>query len=97
MYVCRSQLESEDAMNILRKKHQDALLEYHDQVENLQKKNAKIDRERQRLQHEVIELTATIDQVQKEKVSLQTAAIESCLMSLTRALVCILFRSFCCF
>ena len=67
-----SQLESEDAMNVLRKKHQDALLEYQDQIEQLQKKNAKwvqsmrvlvnvdvfrIDRERQRLQHEVIELT----------------------------------------
>jgi hypothetical protein len=30
----------------------------------------RIDRERQRLQHEVIELTATIDQVQKEKVGI---------------------------
>jgi len=28
----------------------------------------RIDRERQRLQHEVIELSATIDQVQKDKV-----------------------------
>lgn len=64
-----SQLESEDAMNVLRKKHQDALLDYQDQIEQLQKKNSKIDRERQRLQHEVIELTATIDQVQKDKVS----------------------------
>ncbi|EPB69248.1 hypothetical protein ANCCEY_11662 [Ancylostoma ceylanicum] len=29
---------------------------------------SRIDRERQRLQHEVIELTATIDQVQKDKL-----------------------------
>ena len=43
-------------------------MDYNEQIEGLQKKNAKIDRERQRLQHEVIELTATIDQVQKEKV-----------------------------
>ncbi|VDK37773.1 unnamed protein product [Gongylonema pulchrum] len=65
-----SQLESEDAMNVLRKKHQDACLDYTEQIEQLQKKNSKIDRERQRLQHEVIELTATIDQLQKDKVPL---------------------------
>lgn len=62
-----SALESEDAMNTLRKKHQDACLDYQEQVEGLHKKNNKIDRERQRLQHEVIELTATVDQLQKDK------------------------------
>jgi hypothetical protein len=36
-----SQLESEDAMNVLRKKHQDSLLDYQEQVEQLQKKNSK--------------------------------------------------------
>ncbi|VDL87299.1 unnamed protein product [Nippostrongylus brasiliensis] len=34
----------------------------------------RIDRERQRLQHEVIELTATIDQVQKDKHTAEKAA-----------------------
>lgn len=38
-------------------------------VLNITLKKCRIDRERQRLQHEVIELTATIDQVQKEKVA----------------------------
>ncbi|ETN72779.1 hypothetical protein NECAME_13729 [Necator americanus] len=33
----------------------------------MSEKEHMIDRERQRLQHEVIELTATIDQVQKDK------------------------------
>nr|AEY79495.1 paramyosin [Wuchereria bancrofti] len=69
-----SQLENEDAMNILRKKHQDACLDYAEQIEQLQKKNSKIDRERQRLQHEVIELTATIDQLQKDKHLAEKAA-----------------------
>ena len=36
----------------------------------------RIDRERQRLQHEVIELTATIDQVQKEKVGIWAYFLE---------------------
>uniref|UniRef100_A0A914PES1 Myosin tail domain-containing protein n=1 Tax=Panagrolaimus davidi TaxID=227884 RepID=A0A914PES1_9BILA len=36
-----SQLESEDAMNVLRKKHQDSLPDYQEQIEGLQKKNSK--------------------------------------------------------
>lgn len=36
-----SQLESEDAMNVLRKKHQDACLDYTEQIEQLHKKNSK--------------------------------------------------------
>ncbi|VDM93920.1 unnamed protein product, partial [Onchocerca ochengi] len=35
-----SQLENEDAMNVLRKKHQDACLDYTEQIEQLQKKNS---------------------------------------------------------
>ncbi len=36
-----SQVESEDAMNALRKKHQDSLLDYQEQIEQLHKKNGK--------------------------------------------------------
>lgn len=69
-----SQIESEDALNQLRKKHQESILDYQEQIEACHKKNSKIDRERQRLQHEVIELTATIDQVQKDKLVAEKAA-----------------------
>jgi chromosome segregation ATPase len=61
-------------LNALRKKQQDSILDYQDQIESLNKKNAKIDRERERLQHEVIELTATVDQVQKDKLVAEKAA-----------------------
>ncbi|VDP31451.1 unnamed protein product [Soboliphyme baturini] len=36
-----AQVENEDSMNILRKKHQEALLDYQQQIEGLQKKNTK--------------------------------------------------------
>ena len=36
--------------------------------------SARLDRERQRLQHEVIEMTASVDQVQKEKHIAEKAA-----------------------
>ena len=34
-------LKAEDALNVLRKKHNDACLDYNEQIEGLQKKNAK--------------------------------------------------------
>jgi len=60
-------LENEDVLNSMRKKHQETILDYQDQVEQIHKKNNKVERDRTRYQHEVIELTRTIDQVQKEK------------------------------
>jgi hypothetical protein len=49
----------------------------------------RIDRERQRLQHEVIELTATIDQVQKDKVSI---AISNILFKLIPLIIFFYYR-----
>uniref|UniRef100_T1J4Y6 Paramyosin n=1 Tax=Strigamia maritima TaxID=126957 RepID=T1J4Y6_STRMM len=61
-------LESEENCHMLRKKHQEAIVEFQDQLDLSQKQKVKIEKEKQRFQAEVYELLAQIENANKEKL-----------------------------
>jgi len=60
-------LESEETAHLLRKKHQEAIAEFQDQFDQVQKQKVKIEKEKSRFQQEVYELLAQIENANKEK------------------------------
>uniref|UniRef100_A0A4D5RAD0 Paramyosin n=1 Tax=Scolopendra viridis TaxID=118503 RepID=A0A4D5RAD0_SCOVI len=61
-------LESEENAHMLRKKHQEIIAEFQDQLDQSQKQKVKIEKEKQRFQAEVYELLAQIENANKEKL-----------------------------
>ncbi|GAB6030577.1 hypothetical protein CHUAL_007439 [Chamberlinius hualienensis] len=61
-------LESEETAHILRKKHQEIITEFQDQVDQAQKQKARVEKEKQRFQSEVYELLAQVENANKEKL-----------------------------
>lgn len=61
-------LESEETAHHLRKKHQESICDFQEQVEQLNKHKAKSDREKQKLQAEVFDLLAQVDNANKDKL-----------------------------
>ncbi|XP_076358189.1 paramyosin-like [Tachypleus tridentatus] len=62
-------LESEENAHLLRKKHQEAIADFQDQLDGVQKAKAKIEREKQKFQAEVYELLAEVESANKEKLA----------------------------
>lgn len=61
-------LESEETAAILRKKHQEAILDYQDQLDQLAKAKAKSEKEKSKLQSEIFELMSQIESINKDKL-----------------------------
>ncbi|XP_008555483.1 paramyosin, long form [Microplitis demolitor] len=61
-------LESEETAHHLRKKHQEVVVDFQDQIDQLSKARARADKEKAKFQQEVYELLAQLDSVTKEKV-----------------------------
>ncbi|GFS52802.1 paramyosin [Nephila pilipes] len=64
-------LESEENAHHLRKKHQEAMVDLQDQLDQANKAKAKIEREKQKFQAEVYDLLAQVDLANKDKVAAQ--------------------------
>lgn len=64
-----STLQAEALAASLRKRHGDTVAELSEQCESLQRTRAKLEKEKQNLRMEVDELAASLDSVQKVKVS----------------------------
>lgn len=62
-------LQSESLGSSLRKRHGEALAELGEQCESLQRTRAKLEKEKQNLRLEVEDLAASVDNLQKAKVS----------------------------
>lgn len=62
-------VQSEALAVTLRKRHSDAMVELSDQCEALQRARAKLEKEKQNLRMEVDELAASLESLQKAKVS----------------------------
>ncbi|XP_011692085.1 PREDICTED: paramyosin, long form [Wasmannia auropunctata] len=61
-------LESEETTHLLRKKHQEVVVDFQDQIDQLSKARARADKEKSKFQQEVYELLAQLDNVTKEKM-----------------------------
>lgn len=64
-----SSVQAEAVAAALRKRHSDALAELGEQCEGLQRTRAKLEKEKQSLRLEVDDLAASLDTLQKAKVS----------------------------
>lgn len=64
-------LESEETAHHLRKKHQEAILEIQDQLDQSNKHRAKIEKEKQKFQAEVYDLLAQVESAHKDKLAAQ--------------------------
>lgn len=64
-------LESEETAHHLRQKHQAAVQEMQDQLDQVQKAKNKSDKEKQKFQAEVFELLAQVETANKEKLTAQ--------------------------
>jgi len=61
-------LESEETASQLRKKHQEAIADYQDQMDLLAKARQKTEKEKTKFQQEVFELMSQIEAINKEKI-----------------------------
>lgn len=64
-------LESEETAHHLRKKHQEVIQDFQEQLENSNKHKNKVEREKQKFQSEVYELLAQIETANKDKLTAQ--------------------------
>lgn len=64
-----SSIQSEALAASLRKRHGDAMAELGEQCESLQRTRAKLDKEKQSLRMELEDLAASLDTLQKVRVS----------------------------
>lgn len=64
-------LESEETAHHLRKKHQEAILEIQDQLDQANKHRVKIEKEKQKFQAEVYDLLAQVEGAHKDKLAAQ--------------------------
>lgn len=60
--------ESEETANLLRKKHQEIVVDFQDQIDQLAKSKARTEKEKAKFQQEVYELLAQVESVTKEKL-----------------------------
>lgn len=67
-------LESEENAHHLRTKHQAAIAEMQDQVDQLQKQKSKAEKEKSKFQAEVFELMSQLEQANRDKVAVQKIA-----------------------
>ncbi|XP_046664951.1 paramyosin, long form [Homalodisca vitripennis] len=63
-------LESEETASLLRKKHQEVVNDFQEQLDQLAKAKARTDKEKQKFQQEVYELLSQIESSSKEKIVL---------------------------
>jgi len=61
-------MESEETAMILRKKHQEAINDYQDQLDQLAKARARSEKDKQKFQQEVFELMSQLESINKEKL-----------------------------
>nr|CAD7586866.1 unnamed protein product [Timema genevievae] len=60
--------ESEETANLLRKKHQEIVVDFQDQIDQLSKAKGRAEKEKAKFQQEVYELLAQVESVTKEKL-----------------------------
>ncbi|XP_001845765.2 paramyosin, long form [Culex quinquefasciatus] len=66
-------LESEETAHILKKKHQEIVSDFNEQIESLTKAKQRVEKEKSKLQAEIYELLSQIESVSKDKsVSIKT-------------------------
>nr|CAD7397695.1 unnamed protein product [Timema poppensis] len=60
--------ESEETANLLRKKHQEIVVDFQDQIDQLSKAKGRAEKEKAKFQQEVYELLAQVESVTKERL-----------------------------
>ncbi|XP_055623809.1 paramyosin, long form isoform X1 [Toxorhynchites rutilus septentrionalis] len=66
-------LESEETAHILKKKHQEIVIDFNEQLESLTKAKQRIEKEKSKLQTEIYELLSQIESISKDKtISIKT-------------------------
>ncbi|CAB3226181.1 unnamed protein product [Arctia plantaginis] len=63
-------LESEETAHLLKKKHQEIVVDFQDQIDQLSKSKARSEKEKSKFQAEVYELLAQVENVTKEKITI---------------------------
>ena len=63
--------ESEQNIHLLRKKHQEAMMELQEQIEHMSKSKEKVVKENSKMKVEVSELLAQIEILSQERVSIK--------------------------
>lgn len=63
-------LESEETAHLLKKKHQEIVVDFQDQIDQLTKSRARSEKEKSKFQAEVYELLAQVENVTKEKITI---------------------------
>ncbi|XP_075990900.1 paramyosin, long form-like [Anticarsia gemmatalis] len=63
-------LESEETAHLLKKKHQEIVVDFQDQIDQLSKAKARSEKEKSKFQAEVYELLAQVENVSKEKITI---------------------------
>lgn len=64
-------LESEETAHLLKKKHQEIIVDFQDQIDQLSKAKARSEKEKSKFQQEVYELLSQVESVTKEKIVTQ--------------------------
>ncbi|XP_068634014.1 paramyosin, long form [Battus philenor] len=62
-------LESEETAHLLKKKHQEIVVDFQDQIDQLTKSKARAEKEKSKFQAEVYELLAQVENITKEKIT----------------------------
>lgn len=66
-------LESEETAHILKKKHQEIVVDFNEQIESVTKAKQRVEKEKSKLQAEIYELLSQIESVSKDKsISIKT-------------------------
>lgn len=63
-------LESEETAHLLKRKHQEIVVDFQEQIDQLTKSRARAEKEKSKFQAEVYELLAQVENVTKEKVTI---------------------------
>lgn len=63
-------LESEETAHLLKKKHQEIVVDFQEQIDQLSKSKARSEKEKSKFQAEVYELLAQVENVTKEKITI---------------------------
>ncbi|XP_034839277.1 paramyosin, long form isoform X1 [Maniola hyperantus] len=63
-------LESEETAHLLKKKHQEIVVDYQDQIDKLTHSKVRVEKEKSKFQAEVYELLAQVENVTKEKITI---------------------------
>merc|ERR1711944_196086 len=64
-----ARIQQEATLNSLKKKHQDAVAEMSEQIDQLSKMKAKIEKDKSSINHEVVDVRAATDEVTRSKAS----------------------------